>query len=332
MRGAQSILLESVESNASGPVRSPWRLLLKVGGSAALLAVLFYQTEPGRLWAAFRGASFGWLAAALVIYLLMILVSAWRWNALLEPQGIVIGLPALVRSYLVATFFNNFLPSNIGGDVIRIKDTVAAAGSRTLAATIVLLDRGIGLLGLLVVGALGETLVGRAARGALPVGPALLWSLALAGLAGLFAVVMAPTLVSRLLHPLRAIHRDWVDARLDRLVGMFTRFRARPASIVLCLGGAIVVQAILVGFYAAVAASLRIPVPAAHLAVLVPLSFIVQMLPISMNGLGVREAAFAAYFRLLGLPIESALALSLVGSATILVFSLSGAAAYAASR
>lgn len=332
MKGAQSILLESVEPNESGRVRSPWRLLLKVGGSAGLLVVLFYQTEPGRLWTAFRGASWGWLAAALAIYLLMILVSAWRWNALLEPQGIVVGLPALVRSYLVATFFNNFLPSNIGGDVIRIKDTVAAAGSRTLAATIVLLDRAIGLLGLLVVGALGETLVGRAARGALPVGPAILWSLALAGLAGLFAFVVAPTLVSRLLHPLRAIHHDWVDERLDRLVGMFTRFRARPASIVLCLGGAILVQAILVGFYAAVAASLRIPVPAAHLAVLVPLSFIVQMLPISMNGLGVREATFAAYFRLLGLPIESALALSLLGSATILVFSLSGAAAYAAGR
>jgi uncharacterized membrane protein YbhN (UPF0104 family) len=332
MRGAQSIPLESIASNASGPVRSPWRLLLKVGGSAALLTILLYESEPARLWAEFRGASWRWLAAALAIYLLMIVVSAWRWHVLLEPQGIAVGLRALVRSYLVATFFNNFLPSNIGGDVIRIKDTVTAAGSRTLAATIVLLDRGIGLLGLLVVGALGETLVGRAARGSLPVGPAILWSLALAGLGGLAALVVAPTLVSRLLHPLRAIHHDWVDERLNRLVAMFARFRARPGSIVLCLGGAIAVQAILVGFYAAVAASLRIPVPAAHLAVLVPLSFIVQMLPISMNGLGVREATFAAYFRLLGLPIESALALSLLGSATILVFSLSGAAAYAASR
>jgi uncharacterized protein (TIRG00374 family) len=330
MRGAQSIPLESAEPKASsaGP---PWRLFLKVGGSAALLALLFHQTDSTRLWAEFRNASFTWLGAALVIYFLMILVSAWRWRALLRPQGIELGIGALIRSYLVATFFNNFLPSNIGGDVIRIKDTVAAAGSRTLAATIVLLDRAIGLLGLLIVGALGETVVGRGSE-RLAIGPAILWGLALAGLVGLFALVLAPTLVSRVLHPLRAIHHAWVDERLRRLVDMFARFKANPASIVLCLGGAIAVQAILVAFYAAVAASLGIPITLPHLAVLVPLSFIVQMLPISMNGLGVREATFTAYFRLLGLPIESALALSLVGSATILVFSLSGAAVHASNR
>ena len=48
----------------------------------------------------------------------------------------------LTASFLVATFFNNFLPSNIGGDVIRIADTAPAAGSKTLATTVVLIDRG----------------------------------------------------------------------------------------------------------------------------------------------------------------------------------------------
>jgi hypothetical protein len=76
----------------------------------------------------------------------------------------------------------------------------------------------------------------------------------------------------------------------------------------------------------------QIPIPPEHLAVLVPLSFIAQMLPVSMNGFGVREATFTAYFGLLGLPIESALVLSLLGTATIMLFSLSGAAVYAARR
>ena len=64
------------------------------------------------------------------------------------------------------------------------------------------------------------------------------------------------------------------------------------------------------------------------LAVIVPISFIVQMLPVSVNGFGVREATFSFYFTRLGLPIESALLVSLVGTALIMMFSLTGAEVY----
>ena len=56
-----------------------------------------------------------------------------------------------------------------------------------------------------------------------------------------------------------------------------------------------------------------------------PLSFIVQMLPVSVNGFGVREATFGFYFTRFGLPLESALALSFIGAALIMLFSVSGA-------
>jgi hypothetical protein len=64
------------------------------------------------------------------------------------------------------------------------------------------------------------------------------------------------------------------------------------------------------------------------MAVVVPISFLVQMLPISVNGFGVREATFSFYFTRLGLPIEAALVVSLVGAGLVMVFSLSGAAVY----
>ena len=65
--------------------------------------------------------------------------------------------------------------------------------------------------------------------------------------------------------------------------------------------------------------------PVGASAILVPLSFIVQMLPVSVNGFGVREATFGLYFARLGLPLESALALSFIGAALIMLFSVSGA-------
>jgi hypothetical protein len=230
----------------------------------------------------------------------------------------------------VATFFNNFLPSNIGGDVIRIADTARAAGSKTLATTVVLIDRGIGLLGLVLMAAIGAT-AGRQTFGpsAGGVGAGMLW----AGF-GVAAMIATPALLmpqglARLLQPLRVIHPEWIDERIERFTAALARFRETPSSLGGCFVGAVIVQTLLVAFYLAIAHSMRIPVGFAELAVIVPITFIVQMLPLSMNGFGVREATFGFYFGRLGLPLESALLVSFMGAALVMLFSLSGGVAYA---
>jgi uncharacterized membrane protein YbhN (UPF0104 family) len=302
---------------------------LKAAVSIVLLALLFSKVDVGRLWTVARTASVPWLVGALALYLGMILVSAWRWGLLLRAQHILHSFRGLTSSFLVATFFNNFLPSNIGGDVIRIADTAPAAGSKTLATTVVLIDRGLGLLGLVLVAALGASAgLGPAKVG--PVGPGMLW----AGF-GLAAMLATPALLNpegftRILQPLRILHPEWVDERLGRLTAALSRFKESPASLASCFAGAIGVQLILVAFYLAIAHSLRIPITFAQLAVIVPISFIVQMVPVSMNGFGVREATFGFYFTRLGLPLESALLVSFIGAALVLLFSLSGGFAYLA--
>ena len=136
---------------------------LKAIVSIGLLAVLFSRVDVSRLWAVARQASSRWLGAALLLYLAMVLSSAVRWGVLLRAQHVRLPFSFLTQSFLVATFFNNFLPSNIGGDVIRITDTAPAAGSKTLATTVVLIDRGLGLLGLALMAATGASLMQRMA-------------------------------------------------------------------------------------------------------------------------------------------------------------------------
>ena len=299
---------------------------VKIAVSLGLLTLLFSRVDISRLWSVARQASPVWLAAALLMYLAMVLASAVRWGVLLRAQHVRLPFSFLTQSFLVATFFNNFLPSNIGGDVVRITDTAKAAGSKTLATTVVLIDRGLGLLGLALMAATGASLMHRMAVG--PVGPAMLW----AGF-GLGAIVATPALlmpetVTKLLQPLRVFHKDWVDARIEKLTYALTRFKETPTALAGCFAGAVVVQAILVLFYVAIARSMHIPIGFAELAVIVPVSFIVQMIPVSVNGFGVREATFGFYFTRLGLPLESALLVSFVGAALIMVFSLTGGVAY----
>jgi uncharacterized protein (TIRG00374 family) len=301
--------------------------IVKIGVSAGLLYLLLRQVDLARLWALARTASVPWLAAALVLYLAMVLVSAWRWGLLLHAQHVRVGFGTLTSSFLVATFFNNFLPSNIGGDVVRITDTARPAGSKTVATTIVLVDRAIGLLGLVFIAAVGATLAARVSAAVGPLGPGLLWLALAAGLAVAAPLLMRPEAATRLLRPLRVIHQEWVEERIGRLTRALGRFGQSPRALVGCFLGAIVVQAVLVGFYAAIAFAIQLKIPLAHLAILVPVSFIVQMAPISVNGFGVREYTFGMYFAQLGLPLESAIALSFIGAALIMLFSTTGAVA-----
>jgi hypothetical protein len=151
---------------------------------------------------------------------------------------------------------------------------------------------------------------------------------------GVAAMVATPALLmphglARVLQPLRVIHPEWVDEKIDRLTAALARFREAPASLAGCFAGAVLVQTLLVAFYLAIAHSMRIPIGFAELAVIVPITFLVQMVPLSMNGFGVREATFGFYFTRLGLPLESALLVSFMGAALILLFSLSGGVTYA---
>src|SRR3954469_10133565 len=323
----------SVEPSSESTGRRYGVMALKLTVSLVLLALLFSRVDGARLWASARQASVAWLIVALGVYTLNIAASSWRWYILLEAQHVHVPGRTLFGSFLVANFFNNFLPSNIGGDVIRIRETAKAARSRTLATTVVLVDRGLGLMGLVLIAALGATMVaGARGQGPSPIWPTWLWAGFIAGAAVTAPAVYAPEGFGRLLRPLRVVHPEWVGGRIETLISALGRFRRRPIALAGGFAGAVMVQALLVLFYVAVAHALKIPVTPWDLAVIVPLSFVVQMVPVSVNGFGVREATFSFYFSRLGLPIESAVLLSLVATGLTMLFSLTGAAVYVSDR
>jgi glycosyltransferase 2 family protein len=312
---------------------SPWRraalLASKIIVSVALLALLFSRIDVRRLWAIARHASILWLAAALFVYFLNVLASVWRWRLLLRAQGVSVGGRLLLGSFLVASFFNNFLPSNIGGDVIRIRDTARPAQSATVATMVILSDRVLGLIALFLVAALGASAAAEfPAHAALPIWPSWLWAgFAICTVAAAPAV-LAPIGFGRLLQPLTVFHPEWVGDRIDKLTETLSRFRRQPGTVATCFIVAVGVQASMIIYYLAVIHALHLPVGVWDLAVIVPISFVVQLIPLSIGGFGVREATFSLYFARIGLPIESALVMSLVGAALLMLFSTSGAAVW----
>src|SRR4051812_499149 len=309
---------------------APRDLLLapKLSVSLVRLVGLFSRIDVAQLWQTARLASLPWLFAALGVFAVSTLAAAWRWNLLLKAQHLEITFRSLLATFLVSTYFNNFLPSNIGGDVIRIGDTGRHANSKTLATTVVLMDRILGLIALVFVAALGATAVGRLHHAAAPIWPVWLWAGFLAGAAATTPAVFAPVGFGRLLRPLTVFHPEWVGGRITTLTGALAKFGADPSALVIAFIGAILVQGALVAFYFAVAYALHLDIAMWDLAVVVPMSFVVQLLPVSVGGFGVREAFFSYYFHRIGQPIEDAVLLSLVGQALLILFSLSGLGVY----
>ena len=318
--------MSAPEPAAPHPARRYVFLALKIAVSIILLVVLLSRIDAGQLWASARKASIAWLGVALLIYFVNIVASSWRWHLLLGAQSVNVPLWTLIKSFLVALYFNNFLPSNIGGDFVRIRDTARATGSKTLATLVILCDRVIGVIALVLVAATGATMVAEiGGHVGSPIWPSWLWAGFLIGTIAAAPAVLAPAGVGRLLQPLTVFHPEWVGDRIEDLTSALSRFRERPGAILACFAGAVFVQGTIVVFYIAVAHALHVPVEGWDLAVIVPLSFIVQMLPVSLNGFGIREATFSFYFTRVGLPMEAALLTSLVAQAMIMLFSLIGA-------
>jgi uncharacterized protein (TIRG00374 family) len=298
------------------------KIVVRLGISAALLYFVLRSIDLPSFWERVRGMNPTWILLALAAYAVTQSIAVWRWNRLLRAQHIEVESRKLTESIWVSMFFNNFLPSNIGGDVVRIADTAPAAGSKTLATTVILVDRVLGLTALVLVaaaGALAATLLGVHVPGA----RWLFLATALGAVAAISVIAM-PQLVGHALLPLRALKKPWVTERTQRLEDAVIRFRNAPNALMGAFAGALVVQITIVAFYLLTAEGLSVPLPIFLGAVLIPVSLVVQMAPVSINGFGVREAVFAFFFRRFGLPTDAAVALSLVSTGMVMSLSLVG--------
>ena len=117
----------------------------------------------------------------------------------------------------------------------------------------------------------------------------------------------------------------WIRERFEVAQSAVHVYREQVAVVWLAFAASVALQALVVCYYYEVARSLRIALPLSACFLVVPLCTLVQTVPVSFNGWGIRESVFIVYFRQLGLSRDSALAFSLVGAGLIVILSLSGA-------
>src|SRR5512144_414881 len=296
---------------------------VKIAVSLALLAYLLSTTDLGALNERLRAADLVDLCAAVLCFVLMLALATWRWQMLLGALGAPAPMSRLTASYLVATFFNNFLPSNIGGDIVRVRDSKPLTGSTATSLAVVGIDRILGFGALYLLAAVAFVLAPPAVRG---LAGARVVLLALALLFGFLAYVFfRPGTARWIMSVTRLNSIEWAREQFEVVQGAVHAYRARIATIWVAGAASVALQALVVLYYLAIARGLGIPLPASAAFLMVPLCTLLQAVPVSFNGWGLREGLFTLYFSQVGLPRASALAFSLVGAGLMVLLSLSGA-------
>jgi glycosyltransferase 2 family protein len=301
---------------------------LKIAVSVAIYAYIFgWMIDVTHLWQLVRGARLSLYIAAVLLYVLIQIASTYRWYILLRPLGLESSFSRILSYYFLGMFFNNFFPATIGGDVFRVyylnRETRRLSGS----AASVFLDRDIGLAGLLLVALVVAAAAGTSINGIL-----------LAPIFGLVAVLFAianlaifyrPTY--NLLHRLLVLFKmKRADVRVENLFESFNCYRGewRIATQALVISLLVQVGCAAVTALSASALSLQTKNGWVDYLVFIPTIGLITLLPVSLNGMGLREFSYIMLFRSVGVGDAQSAALAFLWFGVLVLTSLPGGLIY----
>lgn len=298
--------------------------LVKIAVSAGLIAFLFHKLSPENLLSNLSRVSPWQIVMSTVIFFVSVAMGAYQWHLLLKAGGIALPFAKTFKVYFVGMFFNNFLPAGVGGDVMKIYDVTRVGNDPHRVFAVTMLDRVIGIAGLCIL-ALAASFILLAGDGLLNL------RLYIVIFAGCVAPVLALVMNKRLSRGVRrlfgAITLWGLGGRFDAVFRHLGEYRRLRMLLVRLTALAMAVQFLRVVTHVLVAQSLGISVTNLQFVqffVFVPLLSLIMILPISINGLGVREGAGILLFTQIGFSKEQALLMELITYAIMVMVSLLG--------
>ena len=298
--------------------------ILKIAITVGGLIYVLTEVSFAEVQAELVGIRWSWAILALVMVVGSLVVRAYRWYLLLQGLGVTIQFKRLVELYFVGSFFNSFLPSGFGGDVVRVLEAAQNVPANVAAGTVIV-DRLTGLLMLFAMALI-----------ALPFRPDsfppdLTWQITVVSLIGLVAgfLLLDGRLIQRwgrwLPGKLSVTDPDKPLAKLLQAV----HGCGWPA-IIKALGVSVLFNFILSGWWLVSGWSIGYDVPFTHYLLVVPILSVLLLIP-SIGGLGVRETVAPILFASAGLTFAEAATLSILNFLLLRVSGLFGGPVYIAS-
>ena len=310
----------------SGPILPPLggRAVIagKLAVSGILLAVLLWRVDRVAFLRSLTSIPPVLFLGCVLLYGASYILSTLRWRVLLRAAGIRLSLGRLLVIYFEAAFFNLFLPTLIGGDIVRGVFIYRATQGHDSALPSILLDRISGFAAMLLIAltALGLNYP----RIQDPHIAVLLVGVVFAFGLSVFLLIDASmqALLFRLLHKIGLTR---FETKLQGMADALRQYRHHPRVLWQAFGFSVLLQVLLIVTYSLVGDALHLRIPLLDYFVFVPLVNVVAMLPVSIAGLGVRESGVVYFFAKAGVDASAALGMSLIWfSLTLIVCGAGG--------
>ena len=290
---------------------------IKAAISIALVAVVLQGVGLDLAWERLIAAEPGWLLAAAVVIFTQICICSLRWKAVLKGFGAPLKLGLIFRLFYTGAFFNQALPSSMGGDAVRAYRAHRAGLSLGTAVGSVLLDRVATLLALILLVAAAVPFVASSLQGNVALLEWVVLGLLVAALLGTGLLMVLDRIPSRFME-IRGVRH------LSAFAGDVRRTFLIPALAAPLLAWSFAGHLALSLVIWLLAASIGAEVRLIDCIALFPLVLLIQTLPISIAGWGVREGAMVSVFALAGVEADAALAISILFGILMALMSLPG--------
>ncbi len=298
--------------------------LLKIAVSATLLYILIINTDTEALIQVVKSIPPIYVVVLAGLFVFIQVLSAYRWSIVLK-KDMEVPYHRVFSIFLVGTFFNNFLPTVVGGDVIKGYYLYKISGNGEQAFASILIDRYSGFTALMAI-----TLVGLAAGYTLIAGTGLgVFFLLLLGFfvtASLFMWVDWLNLWLRKL--LSRVGLYGINEKVENFYSSLKSYATSYAILVKIFFLSVVIQTTFILCYVILGRGLGMEVPVEYFFLFVPLATAISMVPVSLAGLGIREGAFVFLFAQGGASTEEALLLSLLWFGIMVAVSTVGGVEY----
>ncbi len=290
----------------------------KVVFSTSLIVWILQKADLLAIWDTIKQANYGLIIAAFVLFYIGYLIIAKRQQTLLAAQNIQVSIPFLLQSFAIGMFFTNLLPSTIGGDASRMYDVWRVAGSKSKAVSVILIDRFFGMFALVVFGLIASMLSTRVREAV----PGIVLYMALALLAMLTVLWMVFGSGARVIDWFQSLHIGpfgFVQRILARIIKGFELFKGRGDVLRRATAWSFLLQFNVIVHFILLTHALNINIPVLGMFIIIPIALILMLIPVSINGIGLREAIFVFLFGIYGVAVESSVAFAWIALAMILI-------------
>jgi uncharacterized protein (TIRG00374 family) len=293
----------------------PYRAFaIRAGLGVAVVAVLLWRYDARPIFRILSREQSAYFAAAVVLYVAGQAMCAYRWQLLAAILKVHGRYSEFLAYTFVGMFTNLFVPGLLAGDAARSVYLGRRRGRMGEAIASVVADRGVGLIGLFWLAAFAAIFLNFAPLPSSIITPTI--------------VVGAITLAGFLAAPLVARTIHLMPRPLRRAGGIVAPYLHHPAALIPAIALSILLQITLAAGQYLLAAGLGMTVPLSLFILCVPIANVFASLPLTLNGLGIRESAYLVLFGMAGMRKEDAIALGLLWFAVTMAGGMTGAIAF----